>query len=55
MEVPLGTVFSVDPRPHRCMSLDSNAELVVRQSPASKDVYTESEQSTALKSLPDNQ
>jgi hypothetical protein len=40
--------------PHCCKPLRSNAEFVVRQSPASKDVDTETEDSTRWESLPDN-
>jgi hypothetical protein len=37
--------------PHCCKPLHSNAELVVRQSPASKDMNTEAEEATALETV----
>jgi hypothetical protein len=37
--------------PHYCKSLRSNAELVVRQSPASKDVNTETEEVTVWEAV----
>jgi hypothetical protein len=37
--------------PHCCKSLRSNAELVVKQSMASKDVNTEVEEATSLEAV----